>query len=313
MFELFPDNYVWNLSLNIALSSGGQLNEVLDACRPIVAQATSGDAGTAAYLEAWVGLGDRIVELAEQDLAEGHPLSAATKFVRASVYYITGERMQRVGFGPRIDAYRNALDAFGRFIEHGGEPVQRVEIPFEGSSFPALLFVAPGTSPGPLVIQFNGLDSTKEQMWTAPLRHELSRRGVSLLMVDHPGSGEALRLRGMTAVPESERWASACVDFLETRADVDMGRIGILGWSLGGFYAPRAAAFEKRLALCVAWGANYDWGQLQRRRAEREGEHPVPHYWEHVQWVWGKSSFEEFMDFVPRVSIEGVMDKVTVP
>ena len=64
-------------------------------------------------------------------------------------------------------------------------------------------------------------------------------------------------------------------------------RIGIVGWSLGGYYAPRAAAFEKRFALCVAWGANHNWGAVQRRRMEREGERPVPHYWEHVLWVWG--------------------------
>ena len=60
-----------------------------------------------------------------------------------------------------------------------------------------------------------------------------------------------------------------------------------MGWSLGGYYAPRAAAFEKRLALVVAWGANHDWGAVQRRRLQREGERPVPHYWDHVLWVWG--------------------------
>src|SRR3712207_8009884 len=48
------------------------------------------------------------------------------------------------------------------------------------------------------------------------------------------------------------------------------GRIGIAGWSLGGYYAPRAAAFEKRFALCVAWGANHNWGAVQRRRKDRK-------------------------------------------
>ncbi|MGY1986568.1 hypothetical protein ACI792_10105 [Blastococcus sp. SYSU DS0669] len=64
----------------------------------------------------------------------------------------------------------------------------------------------------------------------------------------------------------------------------------MVGWSLGGYYAPRAAAFEKRFALCVAWAANHDWGAVQRRRKEREGERPVPHYWEHstspTPWCW---------------------------
>ena len=99
------------------------------------------------------------------------------------------------------------------------------------------------------MIMWNGLDSTKEHMYSSGFPHELAARGISTLMVDCPGSGEALRLQGLTARIDTEAWASACVDYLLTRADVDPHRIGLVGWSLGGYYAPRAAAFEKRLAL----------------------------------------------------------------
>ncbi|GGF30500.1 alpha/beta hydrolase family protein [Subtercola lobariae] len=314
MFELFPGNYVWNLSINIALNSGAQLNELVDACRPIIPLATSGDAGTEAYLAAFEGLGDRISELAAEDLANGRTLSAATKYERAATYYITGERMQRVGYEPRVAVYQKMLDAFALFMKYGEQPVERVEIAFDGSSFPALFYRAPNAGPKtPVIVHFNGLDSTKEMMWGSPLRIEFAKRGISTLMVDHPGTGEALRLRGQKAIVESERWGSACIDYLETRDDVDLERIGILGWSLGGYYAPRAAAFEKRFALCVAMGANYNWGELQAKRAKREGENPVPHYWEHVEWVWGKPTFEEFMRFAPQVSLEGVVEQITVP
>jgi fermentation-respiration switch protein FrsA (DUF1100 family) len=86
-----------------------------------------------------------------------------------------------------------------------------------------------------------------------------------------------------------------------------------MGWSLGGYYAPRAAAYEKRFALCAAWGANYNWGALQKRRLAREGDRPVPHYWDHVQWVFGKDSLEQFMDFAPQMSLVGVVENITVP
>ena len=142
---------------------------------------------------------------------------------------------------------------------------------------------------------------------------ELARRGVSTLMVDQPGVGEALRLKGLTAVVDTERWASACLDVLEKRSDVDRNYLGICAWSLGGYFAPRAAAFEKRLRLCVAWGANFNWGELQKRRLAREGDRPVPHYWEHVQWVWGKNSLEEFMTFAPQITLADCIDKITVP
>jgi hypothetical protein len=93
---------------------------------------------------------------------------------------------------------------------------------------------------------------------------------------------------------------------------VESSRIGLAGWSLGGDYAPRAAAFEKRLALVVAWGANHDWGAVQRRRLEREGEHPVPHYWEHVLWVWGKEDLDTFIEFADAIRLDDVVGQITV-
>jgi esterase/lipase len=314
MFEPFPGNYVWNLSTNIALNTGAHLNEVIDAIQPVIDLSRQGDEGTAAYLKAYEALGDRIVELADDDLAHGNRLSASDKYERAAVYYLTGERMQRVGYEPRDAVYKKMLGAFAAHLENTDEPAERVEIPYGEGSFPGIFYRSPlAGSRSPVIVHVNGLDSTKEMIYGAPLRKDLSRRGISMLMVDHPGTGEALRLRGLTAVVEAETWAGACVDYLEGRDDVDPERIGIVGWSLGGYYAPRAAAFEKRFKLCACWGANYNWGELQRRRAEREGENPVPHYWEHVQWVWGKPTFEEFMEFAPAVTLEGVVSEITVP
>ncbi|MDB5532331.1 MAG: Dipeptidyl aminopeptidase/acylaminoacyl-peptidase-like protein, partial [Hyphomicrobiales bacterium] len=86
-----------------------------------------------------------------------------------------------------------------------------------------------------------------------------------------------------------------------------------MGWSLGGYYAPRAACYEKRFKLCVAWGANHNWGELQRRRLNNEGENPVPHYWDHVMWVWGKETRDDFMALMPQVTLNGHMQNMTVP
>jgi dienelactone hydrolase len=163
------------------------------------------------------------------------------------------------------------------------------------------------------MIMWNGLDSTKEHIYASGHWEELAARGISCLMVDTPGTGEALRLGGLTARIDTEGAAAACVDFLLGRDDVDPARIGLAGWSLGGYYAPRAAAFEKRLALVVAWGANHDWGAVQRRRVLREGERPVPHYWEHVLWVWGQPDVETFLDMADAVNLDGVVEQITVP
>ncbi|WP_227648534.1 alpha/beta hydrolase family protein, partial [Klebsiella pneumoniae] len=94
----------------------------------------------------------------------------------------------------------------------------------------------------------------------------LAQRGVSSLVVDQPGTGEALRLHDMKARYDSEHWASRIVDWLEQHPEVDAGRIGMEGVSLGGYYCPRAVAFEPRFACGVVWGANHDWLEVQQRR-----------------------------------------------
>ncbi|GAA4922895.1 prolyl oligopeptidase family protein [Actinomycetospora succinea] len=315
MFEVFPGNYVWNLSVNIALNTGAHISEVDEACAPVLDAARDGeDAGTELFFRSWTAVADRLAELAREDEAAGHPLSAGARYYRAAVHYLTAERLQSRHYAPRQDAYRAMLDAFGKALALDRHDTTRVEIPYGDTSLPALFVAARGVDgPAPCMVFTNGLDSTKEMVHGSGIAQELARRGVSSLIVDHPGSGEALRLRGLTGRHDSEHWAGPCVDWLETRDDVDGERVGVIGWSLGGYYAPRAAAFEERFRICVAWGANYDWGELQKRRLAREGDRPVPHYWDHVQWVFGKDTLDEFMAFAPSMSLVGVTERITVP
>jgi fermentation-respiration switch protein FrsA (DUF1100 family) len=84
--------------------------------------------------------------------------------------------------------------------------------------------------------------------------------------------------------------------------------------SLGGYYAPRAAAMEPRFACCVAWGAVWDFGKRQRLRLEGRGTLPsVPAFFEHVQWVVGAKNLEESLAITDRMSLDGVAQKIRCP
>lgn len=313
MYEPFPGNYVWNLSVNICLAMGGAMGEIDQANDKVREIAREGeDEGTEAFFDAWGEMADRLYALGEEAEEAGHGASAAEKYCRATAYYMTAERMQSRHYEPRIAMYRKMLDTMQRAITVGNLNCERVEIPYEGQSFPGLFVRGDGDGPRPCMVFCNGLDSVKEMIFLS-MRDTLSSRGISCLMIDHPGVGEALRLRGMNAVYDTERWAGAAVDYLETRSDVDPKRIGMMGWSLGGYYAPRAAAYEPRFALCVAWGANHNWGELQTRRLAREGDMPVPHYWDHVMWVWGQPDMESFMALMPKVTLQGHLENIRVP
>ena len=315
MFEYFPGNYVWNLSVAIALESGAQIGEIDEMCRPLRDAATRGeDAGTAEFFKSWVAMGDKLVSLAEEDERVGRGFSAASKLNRAALYYQTAERMQAHGFEPRRQVFQKGQDAFRKAMALGRENYERVEIPYLRGVIPGILVNASaGGTRAPLLVFVNGLDSSKEMLYWSGLGRELLKRGVSTLHIDQPGSGEALRVHNLTATFDTERWASKVVDYLESRGDVDARRIGIAGISLGGYYAPRAVAFEPRFALGAVWGANHNWGEVQLRRQAREGDRPVPHYWEHVRWVFGASDMDEFMQLARSVHLNGILERIKVP
>ncbi len=311
MFEYFPGNYVWNLGVVATLNSGGLIDEVDRACRPIRDIAAQGsDVGTREFLEAWAAVASDLERAAERDEERGWREAAGRKYLRAAVYLCQAERMQEAGEERNV-TYRHLLDLMTKAFERMDPDTTAVRIPYEGTTIPAYFTSAgPGA---PCIVMVNGLDSTKEHIYTSGFPAELKARGISCLQVDQPGAGEALRLQGLTARIDSEAWAGACVDHLLERGDVDPDRIGIAGWSLGGYYVPRAAAFEKRFCLAVAWGANHDWGAVQRRRLEREGENPVPHYWKHVLWVWGHEDLDAFIEFADDINLDGVVERIDVP
>jgi dienelactone hydrolase len=315
LFRYFPTNYVWNLSVDLAIEMGARIGEIEEMCAPLQEAAKAPDAaGTQAFRATWSKMAGKLCTLAEEDEARGRLLSAGEKYKRAAGYLITCERLQAHGAPGRMELYKHHLDVFARGIALARDNCERVEIPYEGKVISGLFVRAEGVQGrAPVLVQLNGLDSTKEMKYFVGLRAWLAMRGVSSLVIDQPGTGEALRLHGLTARYDTEHWASKVVDWLETRDDVDPKRIGCEGVSLGGYYCPRAVAFEPRFACGVAWGANHDWRDVQRRRLEKEGDFPVPHYWAHVCWVWGAKDIEEFMKIAENVHLDGVVEKIKVP
>jgi dienelactone hydrolase len=313
LFEYFP-NYVWNLSLSIAMQSGAQLGEIIDMSAPIRDAASKGeDAGTLEFMAEWVKKAETLIELADEDEARGRAFSASAKLARASLYLLTAERMQGHGHPGREATFARARAMFDKYVALGNENCERVEVPIDGGTMPAFYTRAPGEGAKPVVVFCNGLDSCKELLYWTWLPHALARRGISTLCVDQPGTGETLRLQGIPATPYSERWASKAVDWLEGQSDVDTARIGMSGISLGGHFVPRAVAYEPRFASAAVWGANHNWAEVQQKRLRREGENPVPHYWAHVMWVFGATDMDDFHAKTADMTLNGHMDRIRVP
>ncbi|MDG2187263.1 MAG: alpha/beta hydrolase [Hyphomicrobiales bacterium] len=110
----------------------------------------------------------------------------------------------------------------------------------------------------PVVIMCMGLDSAKEEMETN--ERVFLERGIATLAFDGPGQGEGEY--DAPICPEYEGPVSAVIDYIEKRDDLSSKKIGVWGVSLGGYYAPRAAAFDDRIIACISLTGPFNWNNI---------------------------------------------------
>jgi 2,6-dihydroxypseudooxynicotine hydrolase len=156
----------------------------------------------------------------------------------------------------RREAGQNAkAELYKRAAPYLLPDAERIDIAFEDTSIPAYLRRPLGADGDvPCAVLIGGLESTKEESYL--FEGMCLRRGLATFAFDGPGQGELFFDRKLQ--PDFERYASAVVDHLEGTEGIDNNRIGVLGRSLGGYYAVRSAAREPRFKACVAWGACFD-------------------------------------------------------
>lgn len=193
--------------------------------------------------------------LANEAVSGGHDLSAAEHFTRAAVCYHFAKFVFVHDQEQMRAAHTKAVACRLAALPHLDPPGERVTIPYAGSSLYGILRKPQGVARAPIVVMCMGLDSAKEEM--DAYESTFLARGMATLAFDGPGQGEGeydFAIRGDYEVP-----VKSVFDWVETRTDVDSAHIGLWGVSLGGYYAPRAAAFEKRVKACIALSGPYDW------------------------------------------------------
>jgi dienelactone hydrolase len=208
----------------------------------------------------WLRTADRACGGADTSAAGGHAVSARGAYLRASNYYRAAEFfLHEDPDDPRILATWGASrDAFTRAAALLPHPAEAIEIPYEGTTLAGHFYQPDDLSaPRRTVIFHGGLDSTLEELYPAAAAAAVAR-GYNCLTFTGPGQGRAIREQRLRFRPDWERVVTPVIDYALARAEVDATRIALLGWSLGGYLAPRAAAFERRLAALIAWDGAYD-------------------------------------------------------
>ena len=319
-FLYFPTNYRWSMGLLICVSAapwtGVEIDEVNRVGRALADKV--GD--DAAWFEEWARMGEKIEARGRDALRAGHKLTAASCFMRATRYYQTGERFIQPRSQRSMEIYARSVQLFKDAAAMIRRPrIEPVEVPYGNTSLPALL-VHPdrevtGARPAPAMVFFDGFDVTKELQYGYGIP-DLAARGVGCLVVDGPGNGESVRFRNLPLIAETENYATPAYEYLAARDEFDSNRIGVMALSLGGYYAPRAAALEPRFACCVAWGAQWDYHEIWARRLEELDSGKVlslsvpP---EHLQWVLGVSDRAAALKKLEGFRLDGIVQKMTCP
>lgn len=238
---------------------GSEIGEVLATANQIRA----GDFES--WHVAWQRTAARVEALATHALDEEHRLSASQAFLRASNYYRTAEFFLAPDDSRHLPTFEKSRATFRRFLELSGLCVERVRIPYEGTTLPGYFYrVDDSRAPRRTLLSLGGFDSTGEELYFFAAAAAL-QRGYNVLTFEGPGQGEPLRVQRLPARPDYEVPVRAAVDYMWTRPEVDRERIALMGSSLGGYYALRAAAFEPRVKALISHGVFFDWWATQTR------------------------------------------------
>jgi alpha-beta hydrolase superfamily lysophospholipase len=210
----------------------------------------------------WTKTADKLLSVAVAAEKQNHKVSAGQAYLRAATYYSAALHRHN---NPKAQIVKDNTLAASRYFRKAmnllGIPVERVQIPYGKITLPGYFFRSPlAKGPAPVLIVHQGRDGWA--MHCKYIADAAISRGYHCLLIDGPGQGEALRLQGLPFRPDWENVISPVIDYLIKQKDVDPDRIGLIGLSMGGALAPRAAAYEKRIKVCVTNPGVLSWTDI---------------------------------------------------
>ncbi len=257
------DHFAFEFVRNVGFTyyGGADLGEMIATAGEVV----EGDFES--WFEQWHKRALRIRARGQASLAAGHLVSAREAYLRASTYFRMAEfYLHGNPDDPRIvSESRASQQAYAKGAELSGPTWERVEIPYEGTTLPGYFYkVDDSGEPRPTLIFHGGYDSSVEELFYyggAPA----VRRGYNCLTFDGPGQGAPIREQKLPFRHDWEKVVTPAVDYALTRPDVDGDNLVLMGMSLGGYFAARAAAFEHRFRAAVFFDGVYDFHASLRK------------------------------------------------
>jgi dipeptidyl aminopeptidase/acylaminoacyl peptidase len=244
--------------------------------------------------------------LAKETETSGHFVEAREHYYIAACFYTNAMWAIYEDGNPKRIAWQERKRAcYDKFIRYAGRPIERVELPYDGKHVQALLHLPPTMRAGekvPCVMYIPGMDGVKEDN---PMNNDpLLERGVAVLAVDGPGQGET-RERGIKCTASNcEDVGKLACNYLVKRPEIDADRLGVLGSSMGSYWAPRVVAAEPRFKACAVSGVCVEPGQYAIFNMSS------PTFKLNYMYMAGYDDEASFDEFAKTLTLKGVAAKI---
>ena len=310
----FPGNLRWSNATQIVKGmvayGAAAAAEIDQITRRLKARSGEADLDRV-WMEEWLREAHRVAKVGDEADAAGNAITAGNQYMRAGNYYYSAERFMPPG-EEKLAIYRKALRCYQGAMARLHPDIERVEVPYEGQSLPAWFVKGRGLGKRPTVVLFDGMDNAKE-MSVIFAGLDLAKRGINVLAIDGPGQSEPLRLRNIPSRHDYEAAGIPAYDYVASRPEVDAKRVAAMGYSFGGYHAPRICAFDKRYAACICFGAMhwnvYDFVVGHAPKDPRQTSGSTFQF----RWVVGAPDNATALEWAKKFTLEGVADKVTCP
>ena len=252
------------------------------------------------YADICCNIGDTARSHAESALENGHFQTARTFFLNAVAAYRVGQYTIVPDVEKKLNMYRKLISAYGEAAKLITPQIERVEVPYKEHTMVGWLRM-PEKRYGrvPAVISIGGADGWREE------HHNYSdfyvERGMAYLMIDGPGQGETRLFNKLYMELNNEEALNEIVEYLSR--DKRFSKIGMIGYSFGGYLVARTAAVSKKLNACVINGGSYSPKEILKF---------IPHFTGVYSAVSNKKG-QELEDFINGMTMTGYAEKITCP
>jgi pimeloyl-ACP methyl ester carboxylesterase len=326
----FPSDYFdyqFAKFLGLAPYSGAEIGECFATAHQIA------DGNTESWTKAWQATASRVEALAKTVLARGHRVSAREAFLRATTYYQAAFYFLPADDARKRELYDRHRACFAAAGDLFDSPFETVRIPYEGRTLPGYFLRCDnsGKRRATVLIQMGG-DGTAEQLYFSGGGAAALRRSYNVLLFEGPGQSGAYMLdNSLVYRYDWEAPIGAIIDYLLTRKEVDAEKIVLIAYSMGGYFGPRAVAFEKRIAACIADSllpdmyptviAAMGMGKLMVPGASAAAVEQLTHQQRYVIEEGmprfgirnGLAGIAQFAEALKKMNLAGLEEKITCP